>query len=66
MADTEKKSKDRLEAEQSPVVWLTVYEAAKRKNNRSMMERARKELENRGVLVKLAESVAPATEGSKR
>ena len=61
MANTKKKSKDRLEAEQSPVVWLTVYEAAKRTDNPSMMDRARRELESRGVII--AESVA--TEGGK-
>ncbi len=58
MAETETKRTERQEAEQSAVVWLTVYEAAKQIGNTALTERARRELEARGVFVRPA-GVAP-------
>jgi hypothetical protein len=48
------KSKDRTETEKSPVVWLTVYEAAVRRGDVALANRARRELVKRGVVVQPA------------
>lgn len=40
------------QATKSSVVWLTVYEAAKRQGNIDLSNRARRELEKAGVIVK--------------
>ena len=65
MAVTKKQqTESREDAEKSPVVWLTVFEAAKRIGNFSMMERARRELASRGVIVQSA--AAPATTEAAR
>jgi len=39
------------QAEKSPVVWLTVYEAATKQGNVALSNRARRELEKAGIVV---------------
>ena len=51
MVESERKQNERQEAEKSPVVWLTVYEAAVRRGDVALANRARRELRNRGVVI---------------
>ena len=51
MAGKETKQANRQEAEKSPVVWLTVYEAAVRRGDVALANRARRELAKRGVVI---------------
>jgi len=39
------------QTEKSPIVWLTVFEAAERQGNVALSNRARRELKKAGVLV---------------
>ena len=50
MTETEME-KIRRKAEQSPVVWLTVYQGAQTLGNDALAERARRELRKLGVIV---------------
>jgi hypothetical protein len=54
MTKNNEESKDRTEAEKSPVVWLTVYEAAVRRGDVALANRARGELAKRGVVIQPA------------
>lgn len=54
MTKNNEKSKERTEAEKSPVVWLTVYEAAMKRGDVALANRARQELVRRGVLIQPA------------
>ena len=52
MATKEEKQKDRSDARQSPVVWLTVYEAAVQRGDVALVNRARGELQKLGVVIR--------------
>lgn len=54
MAEKETKETERQEAEKSPVVWLTVYEAAMQRGDVALANRARRELAIRGVVIQRA------------
>jgi hypothetical protein len=47
MADSKKKD----QAGKSPVVWLTVFEAAERQGNVELSNRARRELKKAGITI---------------
>lgn len=51
MAETDAKETVRHEAERGPVVWLTVYEAARQRGDVALADRARGELAKRGVVI---------------
>jgi hypothetical protein len=51
MAEKKKKPPRRPGPEKSPVVWLTVYEAARRQGNLALSNRARGELQKLGVVI---------------
>ena len=51
MAEKKPKSKERLEAEKSPVTWMAVYEAAKKRGDLALSNRAKENLRQLGVLV---------------
>ena len=40
--------------QKSPIVWLTVYEAAKQQGNVALSNRARRELKKAGIVVEAA------------
>ncbi len=54
MAKTETNRNKHQEAERSPVVWLTVYEAATQRGDAALANRARRELAKRGVVIQPA------------
>lgn len=56
MTKKDKTPKTRHEGEQGAVVWLTVYEAAKRRGDVVLATRAKRELAKRGVVIQLAGS----------
>lgn len=60
MAESKTKQTEREEAEKSPVVWLAVHEAAVLRGNAALVNRARRELAKRGVVIR------PAAEGGTR
>ena len=51
MAEHKTKQTNRQEAHRSPVVWLTVYEAAVQRGDVALANRARRELAKRGVVI---------------
>ena len=52
MAAHKAKQTNRQEARRSPVVWLTVYEAAVQRGDVTLANRARRELAKRGVVIR--------------
>jgi len=51
MSEKKVKETERERAERSPVVWLTVYEAATKRGDQALADRARKELQKLGVFI---------------